>query len=402
MTEKKVFSIEPAVDFNNRPGFLLDWELTYFCNLDCSYCGDHNNSTRHPPLDRCLKTIDFMFRYVDLYMQHKRKWERVVVLNLYGGESLIHPNIIEILEAVKHEYQTKYRDKWNLSFSTTTNGTVGDNLMASVKDYFDTMTVSYHTEATDKQRQQARKNIFMLHESGKRVQVNVMMHRDQENWEDATSLIEELKERGVRYIPYVVGDSNHELVNDNINSKYYKHTHTYDEKQVIWFKDHWKNMARKSNRDAVADDLDKKELVQAPDGKWVVRSMGRMCCGGKELCINNDNNNRTFYVTDSNYQGWSCSVNWFFLFIRQYQEGIYHHKTCRATFGGRRDKLGFLDDAEEILERLKSQLESGSMPTITCPNTYCGCGFCAPKAADHDTLVEIMQKHVLPSVRLVK
>lgn len=395
---KKIFAIEPAIDLNNRPGFLLDWELTYFCNLDCSYCGDHDNSTQHPPLDRCLKTIDFMFRYVDLYMQQKRRWERIVVLNLYGGESLLHPNIIEILDEVKKQYESKYRDRWNLAMTCTTNGTIGDNLMSRVKDYFSSITVSYHTEGNDKQRAQCRKNIKMLHHDGKRVQVNVMMHKEAAKWQDALDLIEELKIDKIRYIPYVVGDSNHQLVDPDPNSRYYKHTHTYNEKQVTWFKDHWKGMARPHKKDAIAEELDRKELVQAPDGNYVVRSMGRMCCGGKELCVNDDHKDRTYYITDSDFEGWHCSVNWYFLFIRQYQEGIYHHKMCRATFGGKRDKLGFLDDAETILADLAHKLETKTMPVIVCPNTYCGCGFCAPKAENIDTFKEIMKKHNIDDV----
>ena len=54
--------LEPAIDPNNRISFLLDWELTMKCNLDCSYCGNgHDNSTKHPPLNECLKTLNFMF-----------------------------------------------------------------------------------------------------------------------------------------------------------------------------------------------------------------------------------------------------------------------------------------------------------------------------------------------------
>jgi len=48
------------------------------CNLDCSYChtgtyGGHDNTTRHPPLDECLSTIDFMFEYANIYMKRKPK-----------------------------------------------------------------------------------------------------------------------------------------------------------------------------------------------------------------------------------------------------------------------------------------------------------------------------------------
>ena len=103
-------TLEPAIDPNNRITFLLDWELTMKCNLDCDYCptgidGGHDNSTKHPPLDQCLDALDFMFEYVDLYMQTKVKGLKHVVLNVYGGESLHHPDIAKILTQARISYQ---------------------------------------------------------------------------------------------------------------------------------------------------------------------------------------------------------------------------------------------------------------------------------------------------------
>jgi hypothetical protein len=66
---------------------------------------------------------------------------------------------------------------------------------------------------------------------------------------------------------------------------------------------------------------------------------------------------------------------------------------CKANFGGTRDKLGFLDDADQILDDLEVKLRTSQMPIITCPNTYCGCGFCAPKAESIEVFKDIMVKH---------
>jgi hypothetical protein len=331
-------------------------------------------------------------------MKYKRRWERTVILNLYGGESLLHPDIVKILEYAKNLYQEHYKDRWFLSLTTTTNGVIGQNRMREVMPYFESMTVSYHTESTDKQRQQCLNNILMLHESGKRVQVNVMMHKQEEKWNECNRVIDIFKERSIRYIPYVIGDSNQRLADPDPNSSYYKHTHTYSEQQVQWFKDHWISKAREKNKEDVEEELNRKELMQAPDGKWIVRSMGRMCCGGKELCTNNNQKERTYYVTESDFKDWYCSVNWYFLFVRQYQESIYHHKMCKATFGQRRDKIGYLPDAEKILEELEHKLSTKTMPIIVCPNNYCGCGFCAPKAQELETFKDIMKKHNVEDV----
>ena len=107
--------VEPAIDPNNRIVFLLDWELTLRCNLDCSYCmpSSHDNTTQHPILDKCINAIDFMFEYVDIYMQNKSPWSRNVVMNVYGGESIFHPDISTIHQSIKDKHQ-KYKKDWNL------------------------------------------------------------------------------------------------------------------------------------------------------------------------------------------------------------------------------------------------------------------------------------------------
>lgn len=85
---ENINSIGFALDPTNVPSFLLDWEVTKLCNLDCSYCGTsmetggHNNNTEHPPLKDCLRTIDFMYKYVDQYMKYKRPSQRKVILNV--------------------------------------------------------------------------------------------------------------------------------------------------------------------------------------------------------------------------------------------------------------------------------------------------------------------------------
>ena len=100
--------LEPAIDPNNRISFLLDWELTMKCNLDCSYCppglyAGHDNSTKHPPKEECIRALEFMFEYADQYMQRKPKGLKYVVLNVYGGESLHHPDIVEILSQIQQK-----------------------------------------------------------------------------------------------------------------------------------------------------------------------------------------------------------------------------------------------------------------------------------------------------------
>ena len=165
-----IHSIGFALDPNGIPTFLLDWEITRLCNLDCTYCDEsgHDNSTKHPPLDECLRTIDFMYEYVDLYMQYKKHTQRKVTLNVYGGESLFHPNIVEILETCRKQYEP-YRDRWHLTITCTTNGIVGKNQWERIVPLVDEFSVSYHTENLPKQKQQYLDNILYLHKNKKKI-----------------------------------------------------------------------------------------------------------------------------------------------------------------------------------------------------------------------------------------
>jgi MoaA/NifB/PqqE/SkfB family radical SAM enzyme len=169
-------SLEPAVDPENRITFLLDWELTLKCNLDCTYCatgihGGHDNSLPHPPLDQCLKTIDFMYEYVDLYMRQKIKGIKYVILNVYGGESLHHPDIVEILATCRQLYQERYQKKWHLTITTTTNAIISEKQIDKIIPLIDEFTCSYHTENTDKQKQQFKRNLVKIKSAGKRLKV---------------------------------------------------------------------------------------------------------------------------------------------------------------------------------------------------------------------------------------
>jgi pyruvate-formate lyase-activating enzyme len=198
-------ALEPAIDPNNRISFLLDWELTMKCNLDCSYClsdlyGGHDNSRPHPPKQDCLRTIDFMFEYVDLYMSTKPRGIRYVMLNVYGGESLNHPDIVEILAEVRRRYQP-YADRWHLTVTTTTNAIVSDKKLQQIIPLIDEFTVSYHTENTPKQKAQFKRNLLMIAEAGRRQKCVVLMHREPDLFADAQQMIEWLNENRIRVCP---------------------------------------------------------------------------------------------------------------------------------------------------------------------------------------------------------
>lgn len=369
-------SFEPAIDPNNRIGFLLDWELTMKCNLDCSYCGTglyggHNNNTKHPPVSECLSAIDFMFEYVDLYMSTKPKGIRYVFLNVYGGESLHHPDILKILSQVKEKYQ-KYSDRWHLTVTTTTNAIISNKKLQQIIPYIDEFTVSYHTENTDKQKQQFRDNLLTIAQSGRRQKCVVLMHQEQELFQDANDMISWLTQNNIKILPRQLDNSNG-LDGDRI----------YDEAQVQWFD---KFYSSKSFGHSLRLLENKKESH--------LTDIGRTCCGGRQICADQNYKERHFYI-DNKFPDWYCSVNHFFLFVKQVNGEVFVNKDCKMNFDGSVSPIGNLNNASEILSKLKLQLDTDTLPVIQCKKYKCLCGLCAPKAKSLETYNKIMEKYYL-------
>jgi len=358
--------VEPAIDPQNKISFLLDWEITLRCNLDCSYCTSmyHDNSTQHPPLSDCLKTIDFMFEYVNIYMQNKPKWGREVILNVYGGESIFHPDIITIYKTIREKYK-KFENDWGLTVQTTTNLVAGKSLINKLKDTIDYWTVSYHTEANQKQKSQFKNNVLSLKKYGKKVKVIVLMNPHK--FDDAINMIEFCKENNLEFLPRQL---------DKFDDK-----HTYSSEQINWLNNLYNNKSYKT------------EEIQIDDSKDLNMSkVGRACCGGRQLCTNGNFKERNFFIKN-NFEGWSCSVNWFFLYIRQISKEVYHNKDCRMKLDGTVGPFGHLDQADLILSELKSMMTNG-MPTIQCAKKSCLCGLCSPKASNQIDFQKMFSKYV--------
>ena len=239
-------SIGFALDPTNVPSFLLDWELTKLCNLDCSYCdtgidGGHDNSTKHPSLEGCLQTIDFMYQYVDLYMQYKKPSQRKVILNVYGGESIFHPHIVEILQACREKY-TAYKDHWHLTITCTTNAIVGPTHWKKIIELVDEFSVTYHAEILPKQLQQYIDNVLYLKEQNKRFKCVIMMHNDPVYFAESVKIIEFCKKNNLRYV---------EKTLDNVEEKW-----SYTAEQFSRLKTFWMNTIPASKLDQMQADLD--------------------------------------------------------------------------------------------------------------------------------------------------
>lgn len=366
--------LEPTIDLNNKITFLLDWELTMKCNLDCSYCqtgiyAGHDNSTAHPPLDQCLQTIDFMFEYVDLYMQRKPKGLRYVVLNVYGGESLHHPNVVEILEQVHQRYRP-YQDRWHLTVTTTTNAIVSERIMDQVIPLIDEFTASYHTESLDKQKQQFRDNLLKIKHAGKRLKTVVLMHTQPDKFADAQKMITWLDEHKIQVLPRQLDDDTTDTLN-------------YNTQQVKWFDDLYKSKSSDKQNDVINIQSDSTNLS----------NLGRACCGGRSMCENSDRKNQKFYILDNKFSGWSCSVNWFFLYIKQVNGEVFVNRDCKMNFDGKVGAIGNLSDTQSMINYLDQSLQSKSLPIIVCGKYKCHCGLCAPKAQTPELFDQMFSKY---------
>jgi hypothetical protein len=370
-------SLEPAIDPNNRISFLLDWEITLKCNLDCSYCmtglwGGHDNSTQHPSLESCLRSIDFMFEYVDVYMQHKPSGIRYVILNLYGGESLHHPNIVEILQAIRDKY-LPYRDKWHLTVTTTTNAIVPAKRLAEIIPLIDEFTVSYHVENNQKQKDLFKSNLLAIAQAGKRQKCVVLMHDEPALFDQCQEMIAWLEQHAIKLLPRQLDGATGAPSGRRV----------YTEQQVKWFG----NLYSEKSHNVPVDMPNSKEGTSLTD-------VGRACCGGRQVCTDQNYKSRSFFVQNT-FPDWHCSVNYFFLYIKQITGDLFVNKDCKMNFDGQVGPIGNVNNASEMIQDLRRKLDAKSLPVIQCKKTRCRCGLCAPKARDLQTYDQIMEKYFI-------
>jgi hypothetical protein len=63
------------------------------------------------------------------------------------------------------------------------------------------------------------------------------------------------------------------------------------------------------------------------------------------------------------------------------------------NFDGSVGPIGNLKNANDLVIKLKNQLDTNSLPVIQCKKYKCVCGLCAPKAKELDTYNKIMEKY---------
>lgn len=145
------------------------------------------------------------------------------------------------------------------------------------------------------------------------------------------------------------------------------------------------------------------------------RKMGRMCCGGRCMTIKTDSEVKdAMFIEQSDFKGYKCMINWFFLHIEQDRDAVYHHQTCMGKlkdspdanidkekfgdiankFNADRGPITTISEGDKYLEWLEQQFIEGKTPVMTCPNNHCGCGICIAKANNDQDFQKIASKYI--------
>lgn len=344
-------SVEPV----ESQGFQIAWESTLKCNLDCSYCGDgHDNSTEHPPLDECLRTVDFIINYVSAQMRSRKV--KLANLNIQGGESLFHPDIIDILT-----YANKQAEKtdWELRVGTITNAVVKDKVWQRLVPLIGFFTISFHSESSFAQQEQVRRNILYLKEQGKSFHVSILMHP--KHWDTCVDMVDWCAANNV---VYNVRQIDHAWTDFRFN---------YTKEQIRYIT---------GQEPASVVEVAKSML----SGGFDLSAQSRECCGGLSLCTSESACTKRVV---NKFKGWHCSVDKYFLYIRQTTGEVFTNKDCKMNFNGKVGPIGNLKDPQAILDVVNAGTE-----TIVCKKSSCWCGICAPKAENWDTYKKIIVQHL--------
>jgi hypothetical protein len=277
---------------------------------------------------------------------------------------------VEILSEVRKKYEP-YADRWHLTVTTTTNAIVSDKKLKQIIPYIDEFTVSYHPENTEKQHQQFKDNLLTIAQSGKRQKCVVLMHQESNAFDKSVSVINWLKENNIKILEKQLDGFN------GTGSKERKYT----ESQVAWFD----NIYKEKSYNVGTTELSSTDNLNLID-------VGRACCGGRQTCADQNYKQRHYYINNK-FPDWYCSVNWFFLHVKQVNGEIYVNKDCKMNFNGEVGPIGNLSDTTAVLSKLSTQLTEHNLPIIQCKKYKCHCGLCAPKAKTLDTYNKIISKY---------
>ncbi len=358
-----VHTIEPAYHPKNKMGFLIDWLLTLKCNYDCSYCPigptGHDNSTQHPPLEKCIKMLKQMYQYTDIMMQNKKNQFKDAILNVYGGEALYHPDIEKIIIETSRHYE-KYSNSWRLKRRMTTNATAPEKKWQTVCEHIEGVTFSYHSQGAKKMQTLFKRNIEHVLKLRKEYDIIVCAFPHDGYWQDCLDFLEYCKQNKLNARPKLL-----------------------DGPMGLYGQKHIEELAPYLEDDSIGKQF-------KPD--IPIDNQGRACCGGRSMCTNrNIKDYQTMIPRKFGFEGWHCSANWFFLHGNNVNGEYYTNKDCRVTMNQTQGAIANMNTMPEYIRVIKEQLFSNTVPMLRCVQKKCLCGICAPKSIHRENLDAIMK-----------
>ena len=380
-----------TVDLLTGNVFQVSWDLGRRCNYDCSYCPvhRHDNFSPHATLDELKANTNFLFEYIDTYMEYRKN--KYTAISFTGGEPTVNPAFFPFLEYLQENYP-----HWKRTL--TTNGFYSERKLRTVMANTNFTTVSWHCEGMPVQKERVRKNLEIMHKEGYGFKINIMFHERDDYFQECVELAEWCDELGISYTPRIIGDQGD--IKQGIKDKT---VHEYTQEQVDWMTRYWD--AKKAKADKPAVTASNPVALAGPPGgtmamavtapkKQIGQKIGRPCCGGREMDLKDDDEwSVGTFVENNNFQGWSCMINWYFLYIHQEIDKIWHHQTCQVNLEGKVGPICNVSNFAEYCDDLEAKMNTGNIPYIRCPKTHCGCGLCVPKAK-HDGLAnEIFKRH---------
>ena len=350
--------IDAIRDYN--ADFQIIWDLGRKCTYACSYCPPHRNNKWSPnaSLTELKSSFEFVQEYTDLYDFYRKDKVRKSI-TFTGGEPTVNPAFFDFIEYVKTNSSN------NIKLGLTTNGFFSKKRVELIKKLDLSGTISYHPEATMEMKKQVVSNMLDL---APKFKINVMFHKDY--FQECVELCEMLNQNNIKYIPRIIGDEAEDKI--GLENGW---AHKYTKSQMNWFKQHWDNKKQKT-----------KKITSN-----VQKGLGRPCCGGRCFQVNDENKWKdSSFLSDTNFKGWSCMVNWYFLYLHQELDLVWTHQTCGVNLDNKVAPMGKISEGSKIIEDLENKFYSNKFPIIRCPKISCGCGMCINKAKKNGDILEIL------------
>ena len=388
-----------SIDPVNENEFIVTWDTGKRCNFDCAYCGSdrHDNFSPFPPFEELIKGVDFLKEYLRVMLP--RRATPTAAISLTGGEPTANPAFMQFSEYLKEHFDDF---EFQVKTTLTTNGSYPAKNIPRIAELFHSVTLSYHCDSDEKIKAKVRDNVIATHKAMKSFRVNLMMHPYDQYWQECLDFIEVMRAEGVKFVPRVINGLQ------------------YSPEQSQWLKDYWEqgNKGASKTKIQVTDKPQKGVMSMATEEVFPGRHMkkdvakvfktvkgdkskhttitGRHCCNKVDLnCeLKSSNERETIqYLGDTHFKDWYCGVNWFFLHLESQTDSIFHHQTCQAQYGQGRGPIGKISEWEKLVDQVRGYVDTGSMPTIKCPNRKCGCGLCATKSSSFVKFAGLIDRH---------